>query len=84
MIISSKRQATHQGFWGGFSESEGQVCNFQAKLEFSLGGPAAILFIARDAFHSDSITKLLCVFLGQSHNYRATGCKMGYRTDGSV
>ena len=46
-----------------------------------LRGPAAILFILRDAC-SDSIAKLFrACFYGVSHNYRAICCKMGYRTD---
>ena len=49
-----------------------------------LRGPAAILFISRDAC-SDSIAKLFrACFHGVSHNYRAIRCKMGYRTDAPV
>ena len=46
----------------------------------NLRGPAAILFISRDAC-SDSIAKLFrACFYGISHTYRAIRCKMGYRT----
>ena len=45
-----------------------------------VGGPAATLFISRDAC-SNSIAKLFCAcFYGISQNYRAVPCKMAYRT----
>ena len=59
-------------------------CALNQHLLHGLRGPAAILFISRDAC-SDGVAKLFRVcFYGVSHNYRAICCKMGYRTDVSV
>ena len=58
-----------------------RLISLDEKKGRELRGPAAILFISRDAC-SDSIAKLVrACFYGVSHNYRAICCKMGYRTD---
>ena len=51
---------------------------FSAFSKEMLRGPAAILFTSSDTC-SDSIAKLFpACFHGESHNYRAISCKMGW------